>query len=89
MKFGDAMRLAGVTNMLIAESGFEKISRGRGTGIQVYGEPSSTLGTKWPNVQQQSRARRGFRVAFAKKKKDFGFQAQLKKNSVTWLERAK
>lgn len=79
MKFGDAMRLAGVTNMRIAESGFEKISRGRGTGIQVYGEPSSTLGTKWPNVQQQSRARRGFRVAFAKKKRTSGFKLNLRK----------
>lgn len=89
MKFGDAMRLAGVTNMLIAESGFEKISEAVGP------ESKSLRGTKFYTWDQVAKctatvpSQKGLQGGLHKKKKDFGFQAQLKKNSVTWLERAK
>lgn len=80
MKFGDAMRLAGVTNMLIAESGFEKISRGCGTGIQKFmGNQVLHLGPSGQMYSNSPEPEGASGWPSQKKKRTSGFKLNLRK----------
>lgn len=86
--FRDGVKLAGITNMLITESGFKKISTGWGTRIQKF--PRNKVLHLGPSNQRPRcvLSKKGLQSGL-NKKSDFRFSAQFKKRGVMWLKKAK
>lgn len=79
MKFGDAMRLAGVTNMLIAESGFEKISEAVGPEFKFTGNQVLHLGPSGQMYSNSPEPEGASGWPSQKKKRTSGFKLNLRK----------
>lgn len=86
--YRDGVKLAGITNMPITESGFKKISTGWGTGTQKF--PRNKVLHLGPSNQlpRSVLSKKGLQSGL-NKKSDFRFSAQFKKRGVIWLKKAK
>lgn len=84
----DGVKLAGITNMPITESGLRKISTGWGTGTQKL--PRNKVLHLGPSHQlpRSVLSKKGLQSGL-NKKSDFRFSAQFKKRGVMWLKKAK